>query len=188
MVNKRVILGSASPRRSDLLRSMRIPFEVVVKPIEETYPDNLTPRQIVEYLARKKAAEFKNNMDSTDIVITADTIVSYNDNMLHKPLNKEDAIFMLKTLSGKQHEVITGVSIMSGSKQVNFHAVTYVTFSDFTEGEINYYVNNFEVLDKAGAYGIQDWIGLIGVKEIKGSYYNVVGLPTNKLFQHLKEF
>jgi len=185
---KNLILGSGSPRRANLLREMQLDFEIRVIPTEEDFSTELLPFEIAEYLAKKKSNAFLKELKTDDVVITADTIVSYNDKILNKPQNLQEAKLMLENLSGTKHEVITGVAILSNKKQIVFHSSTQVTFSILNGNEIDFYLNHFEAMDKAGAYGIQDWIGIIGVKEIKGSYYNVVGLPTNALYNHLKEF
>ena len=183
--NKNIILGSGSPRRADLLREMGLEFDIEIKQTDESFSEKLTPKELAEYLAHKKGEAFKKNLKEGDIVITADTIVSLKGQILNKPTDKNEAQTMLRILSNKLHEVITGVSILSNNKQTIFHAVTNVTFSRFSEKEIDYYIDKFKPFDKAGAYGIQEWIGLVGVKKIEGSYYNVVGLPTHALYHHL---
>lgn len=188
LANKKLILGSGSPRRAKLLEEMQLNFEVIVKPINETYPEALKPFEVAEYLAKKKSEAFLAELGSNEIVITADTIVCIENQILNKPQDLVEAKSMLLQLSKSVHEVITGVSILSSKKKVVFHATSEVTFSELTNVEIDFYLNHFDTLDKAGAYGIQDWIGLIGVESIKGSFYNVVGLPTNAIFHHLKEF
>lgn len=183
-----LILASGSPRRSQLLSEMGFTFKVWAKPIDETYPSNMPPFEVAEYLAQQKAAEFNPEEIEDSIVITADTLVARGNEILNKPANKEDALAMMLSLSGKQHDVVTGVCLKSVQKQITFHEITQVTFFPLDKGEIEYYVTRFKPMDKAGAYGIQEWIGNIGVERINGSYNNVVGLPTARLYQHLKTF
>jgi septum formation protein len=184
----RIILASRSPRRQQLLRELGLNFEIVIKDYKETYPEGLGGEEIAQYVARKKAILFRNEISDNEIVITADTIVWCKARVLGKPLNSEDAIRMLKEISGDTHEVITGVCLYSSSKEKTFSVSTKVTFDRLSEEEIIYYVEKFEPLDKAGAYGIQEWIGIIGCSHIEGSYYNVVGLPVQRLYKELQDF
>ena len=184
-INKKVILASKSPRRQELLRLMDIDFRIVLKDVDESYPENLTPEEIAVYIAEKKARAFDESVDD-EIVLTADTIVNVDGEILGKPETVEHAAEMLRTLSGKVHKVVTGVCLLYKHKYNLFHDVSEVFFRKLTEEEINFYVNKYKPLDKAGAYGIQEWIGLIGIERINGSYTNVVGLPTEKLYQQLK--
>jgi septum formation protein len=185
MNNKiKIILASKSPRRQELLRLMDVDFRIVLKDVDESYPDNLTPEEIAVYIAEKKAKAFDESVDG-EIVLTADTIVSVDGHILGKPETKAHAVEMLQMLSGKVHKVITGVCILHKHKYNLFHDVSEVFFRKLTTEEINFYVDKYEPLDKAGAYGIQEWIGLTGIERINGSYTNVVGLPTEKLYQQL---
>ncbi len=184
----RIILASRSPRRQQLLRELGLNFEIVIRDYKETYPDGLGGEEIAQYVARKKAILFRNEISDNEIVITADTVVWCKARVLGKPLNSEDAIRMLKEISGDTHEVITGVCLYSSSKEKTFSVSTKVTFDRLSEEEISYYVEKFKPLDKAGAYGIQEWIGLIGCSHIEGSYFNVVGLPVQRLYKELQDF
>jgi len=186
---KKLYLASQSPRRQQLMKDAGLEFEVINKEgIEEIFPQGLKKEQIAEHLAILKAEAYPEILETDAILITADTIVWQKGKVLGKPQNEEDAYEMLKSLSGKKHWVITGVCIRSKHKQVVFHSSTKVFFSDLAEDEIWFYIKNFKPFDKAGAYGIQEWIGHIGVKKISGSYFNVMGLPIQRLYQHLKEF
>ncbi len=189
LAGKRLLLASGSPRRRQLLSDLALKFEIApTLDIEETYPASLASDQIASYLSQLKANAYRSIIDENDIVITADTVVVNNDEVLGKPANKEVAKTMLHNLSGRTHKVITGVTIMSTDKETTFSAETEVEFASLTDDEIEFYVEKFNPIDKAGAYGIQEWIGCIGVKSIKGSFYNVMGLPLHKLFNELKRF
>ena len=179
-----IILASKSPRRQELLRLMDVDFRIVLKDVDESYPDTLTPEEIAVYIAEKKAKAFDESVDD-EIVLTADTIVSIDGHILGKPESTAHAAEMLHMLSGKVHKVITGVCILYKHKYNLFHDVSEVFFRKLTTDEINSYVEKYQPLDKAGAYGIQEWIGLVGIDRINGSYTNVVGLPTEKLYQQL---
>lgn len=185
--NKNIILGSASPRRAELLKNIGVKFEIKTYATDESYPDHLKPYQIAEYLAKKKSKPFIKVIGNSDLVITADTIVNNNGVILNKPTNYIEAFEMLSSLSGKDHSVITGVAITTKSEQIVFHSSSTVSFCELSEKEINYYIKNFKPFDKAGSYGIQEWIGEIAVFEIKGSYENVIGLPTQELYKVLKQ-
>lgn len=185
--NNTIILGSASPRRQELFKELNIPFTIKIKSVEEIYPSNLKGEEITNFLAVLKANAFNNNMNEKDIIITSDTIVWLNNEALEKPKNKEHAIEILQKLSDKSHEVITSVCIKTINKLVTFSDITIVNFKKLSLEEINYYVENYNPYDKAGAYGIQEWIGFIGVTSINGSYFNVMGLPVNKLYEELKK-
>ncbi|MBC7566784.1 MAG: septum formation protein Maf [Pedobacter sp.] len=179
-----ILLASKSPRRQELMKLMNLDFKVLIKDVEESFPDNLLPEEIAVYIAEKKAAAFlDHSMDS--IVITADTIVAYKTEILGKPEDVTHAREILEKLSGTNHQVYTGVSISYNGHTVSFFDFTEVFFNQLTTEQINYYIENYKPFDKAGAYGIQDWIGLIGVQKIIGSYTNVMGLPTEKLYQAL---
>ncbi len=184
----KLVLASESPRRQQLLRELGLEFEVRPSCLEEFYPEELGMTAIPVYLAELKADALKSEMKEDELLITADTIVWKDDQVLNKPKSREEAIAMLKNLSGSQHQVITGMHLMSIDKKVSFHAVTEVCFDELTDDEIIYYVDHFSPYDKAGAYGIQEWIGYVGISRIEGSFYNVMGLPVHKLYQHLKEF
>jgi septum formation protein len=185
--NHHVILGSASPRRQELLKSLDINFKVRVKPVNEVYQPTLKREEITNYLAKLKANAFKNELNDKDILITSDTIVWHNNLAVEKPADKEHAKRMLKDLSNSSHEVITSVSFTTIKEQKTLHCITKVYFKALTEQEIDYYVNNYNPLDKAGAYGIQEWIGCIGVNKIEGSYLNVVGFPLHLVYETLND-
>lgn len=182
-----IVLASGSPRRAELLRSMDISFSVLLKPVNEDYPLDLDLEKVPEFLAKKKAMAYEINQENT-LLITADTVVLLDGKILGKPENKEKAILMLKKLSEKSHEVITGVCIRSSLKEIVFCDKTTVQFSVLNSKEIEYYVKQYNPLDKAGAYGIQDWIGNIAIMSIQGSYTNVMGLPTEMLYRQLLNF
>ena len=183
-----IILGSASPRRKELLSNIGLKFSIRTTYKEERYPTNLKDHEIAEFLAKQKTNFLSINLSKTDLLITADTIVSFKGELLNKPKNKEEAFITLSKLSGNTHKVITGVCIKHHQKEIVFSSITLVTFKQLTKKEINFYINHFNPFDKAGSYGIQDWIGQIGVKRIDGSYSNVVGLPTYELYEKLKLF
>ena len=183
----KVILGSQSPRRKELLAGLAIDFEVKTMPdIEETYPENLKREEIPMYIARQKANAYKSLMSDDVLLITADTIVWLNGKVYGKPADETDAKTMLRALSGQTHEVITGVCITSIQKQIIFHAVSSVKFAKLDENEIEYYIHKYRPYDKAGAYGVQEWIGYVGVESLNGSFYNVMGLPVRMLYNYLK--
>ena len=182
-----LILSSNSPRRKELLAGLDIPFEVrVIEDIDESYPDSLPTGEIAEYIAQKKAAAYEVGND--EVLITADTIVVLDDQILGKPADAEEAKQMLRSLSGKTHHVITGVCLKSHDQQHHFSVISEVTFKTLAEEEISYYVENYKPFDKAGAYGIQEWIGYIGVTGLSGSYFNVMGLPVQRIYEELKKF
>ena len=183
-----IILGSASPRRKELLSDIGIKFTIKTTDKEEDFPEELKEQEIAEFLAKQKSDFLSKHLKNNDLLITADTIVSYKSELLNKPKNKEEAFNTLSKLSGNTHKVITGICIKTLRKEIIFSTTTMVTFNNLTEKEINYYINNHNPFDKAGAYGIQDWIGKVGIQKIEGSYSNVVGLPTAKLHEQLKSF
>ncbi|QEE50570.1 septum formation protein Maf [Flavobacterium alkalisoli] len=183
-----VILASGSPRRQKFMKELDIDFEIRLKDVEEVYPENLQGAEITDYLAELKAAALLDTLSDNDILITSDTIVWHNNKALGKPTDKDDAFTMLKALSGNVHEVITSVCIKSNSKSVIFNETTRVSFNTLSDDEINYYLDNYRPYDKAGAYGIQEWIGLVAIAKIEGSYVNVVGMPVDKVYQHLITF
>ncbi|WP_397446650.1 Maf-like protein [Polaribacter sp. R77954] len=180
----RIILASGSPRRQQFFKDLDIDFTIQLKPIEEIYPKELKGSEITDYLADLKSKAFT-NLSAKDILITSDTIVWLDGVALGKPKNHKEAYKMLRSLSGKQHKVITSVSIKSKNTQQLINDTTTVSFKALTDDEINYYINNYKPFDKAGAYGIQEWIGFIGIHKIEGSYFNVVGLPVQKLYEAL---
>lgn len=186
--NYHIILASQSPRRSELLSGLNIPFEVQVIEIDETYPSQLVGVDIPMYLAEKKADAFANRMADNILLITADTIVWHEGKVYGKPTDKADANRMLKALSGKTHQVITGVCISTLKHRKTFHVISEVRFARLTSDEIEYYLMNYQPYDKAGAYGVQEWIGYIGVEHIEGSYFNVMGLPIQRLYAELKRW
>ncbi|OFY12770.1 MAG: septum formation protein Maf [Bacteroidetes bacterium GWE2_41_25] len=185
--NYRILLASKSLRRQQLLRDMGIDFEIVFKDFDESYPEGLTGVEIAGYVAEKKAMVFAGKLSDNEIVITADTIVWCGGRVLGKPVDANDAINMLHEISGKVHEVITGVSLLSSGINVTFTESTRVTFVEMSDAEIRYYVDKYAPYDKAGAYGIQEWIGLTACSHIDGSYFNVVGLPVQRLYEELKK-
>ena len=186
--NHRVILASGSPRRQAFFRELGIDFTVILRPIDEVFPDHLKGAEISDYLAVLKAKAFEGDLKSNDILVTSDTIVWYNGIALGKPQNREEALSMIQGLSGDTHKVITSVCLTSPNHQIVFNDTTQVSFVPLIKSEIEYYVDNYEPYDKAGAYGIQEWIGSIAISKIEGSYNNVVGLPTQKLYETLKDF
>lgn len=185
----KIILASNSPRRKELLSGLDIDYQVLVIPdIDESYPSHIQKDQIAEYLAQKKASVYKSVLEDDTLVITADTVVIQNDIIYGKPTDAADAKAMLRALSGKTHQVITGVSLLAKSKQKTFSVSSDVRFARLDESDIDYYVNKYKPFDKAGSYGIQEWIGYIAVEYISGSYFNIMGLPVQQLYQELKLF
>lgn len=182
------ILASKSPRRRFLLGDLGLPFEVHTKEVDESFSPDLKAAGIPLYLCEKKAAAFDGELDDNTIVITADTIVWVENRVLNKPEDYNDAVRMLKLLSGRMHEVYTGVCIRSKSKTRSFYSLTRVYFKTLSDYEIDYYVRNYNPYDKAGAYGAQEWIGYVAVEKIEGSYFNVMGLPVRELYEELLEF
>lgn len=185
----KIILASNSPRRRELLAGLDIPFEVKVLPgIEEHYPETLQGEDIPKYLSAQKAAAYRDGMTGDELIITADTIVWVDGVVLGKPHDASDAVRMLAMLSGKTHEVMTGVTVMTCDRQHTFAVTTKVEFAALSDEEIAYYVERYRPFDKAGAYGIQEWIGYVGVRSLEGSYYNVMGLPVQRLYVELLKF
>lgn len=183
----KIILASNSPRRKELLGGLGVDFEVrTLQGIDESYPDTLRGEEIPMHISAKKAEAYKRAMAENEMIITADTIVYDNGKVLGKPKDKADAVQMLRQLSGHAHEVITGVSILTKSRTIQFASTSKVYFASLTDEEINYYVDAYKPFDKAGAYGIQEWIGFVGVTRIEGSYFNVMGLPIQRLYTELK--
>ena len=182
----KVILASGSPRRRELMAGLGVNYEVRILPdVDESYPDTLQGEEIPLYIAKEKADAYIPMMQPDELIITADTIVWLDGKVLGKPRDREDALQMLRTMSGCTHEVFTGVCITTTDWQRSFTAQTEVRFATLSEDEIIYYVDNFKPMDKAGAYGVQEWIGFIGVENISGSYYNIMGLPVQKLYREL---
>ncbi len=187
--NYKVILASGSPRRRELLSGLGIGFEIPCKKdIDESNPSDLSADEVALFISRKKAEAYKLDLADNQMVITADTVVICQDEVLGKPHNRKDAIDMLMMLSGRTHHVMTGVTITTSVKTVSFSAATDVRFNNLSTEEIEYYVDRFQPYDKAGAYGIQEWIGYIGVEYISGSYYNVMGLPIQRLYRELTKW
>ena len=185
----RLVLASNSPRRKELLAGLGLDFSTrVLDGIDETYPAGLEVSQIPLYISRVKADAYRSAMNEGELIITADTIVAVDDVVLGKPSDYQDAVRMLSMLSGRCHKVITGVTLTAADRQKSFSVTTDVWFSELTEQEIDYYVRNYKPFDKAGAYGIQEWIGYIGVERMEGSYFNVVGLPVQRLYRELTDF
>lgn len=185
----KIILASNSPRRKELLAGLDVDFEVrVIKGIDESYPDSLPTTDIAEYISRKKANAYLRQLAADELLITADTIVVLGSEVMGKPHDEADACRMLRELSGQTHQVITGVTLATNVRQQSFSVVTDVTFKPFTDEEIDYYVSHYKPLDKAGAYGIQEWLGYIGVTALQGSYFNVMGLPVQRIYEALRQF
>lgn len=184
----KLILASGSPRRQQFFRDLDLDFEIRLKDIEEIYPENLQGVEITNFLAQLKANAFDGEITNKELLITSDTIVWHNGKALGKPKDYDDAFEILKSLSGATHEVITSVCFKSVGKAETIYDVTKVTFSLLTDEDIRYYLDNYKPFDKAGAYGIQEWIGLVGISKIEGSYTNVVGLPTEKVYQYLNSY
>lgn len=187
-MGKNIILASQSPRRKQLLTEAGYQFVSQAIDIDESFPSDLHPESVAIYLAEKKIGTYTNKLNSNTLVITADTVVISDNQILGKPLDQIEAFEMLRNLSGKSHKVISGVCISDGNQLIKFDDVTEVFFKHLTDHEIHYYIKKYKPFDKAGAYGIQEWIGMIGIEKIIGSYFNVVGLPIQKLHEELKKF
>ena len=183
--NYSLILASGSPRRQQFFKDLDLDFEIRLKEIEEIYPPELKAEEITNYLAELKANAFEGELKAHEILITSDTIVWHNDKALGKPKDTQDAIAILKSLSNATHEVITSVCFKTNSETKILHEITKVTFNELSEDAIRYYIENYKPFDKAGAYGIQEWIGFVGVSKIEGSYANVMGMPTDKVYEYL---
>ena len=183
-----IILGSSSPRRKELLTDLGVKFTIKTTNKEEKYPSLLKGEEIATFLAQQKATSFLTQLKNNDLLITADTIVTLDAIIFNKPKDKSDAFNMLSNLSGNTHRVITGVCIKTKDKELVFSSTTLVTFKKLSEQEINFYITNCNPFDKAGSYGIQDWVGKVGIITIRGSYTNVVGLPLTELYENLKKF
>ena len=185
--NHTIILASGSPRRQQFFKELGLDFEIRLKPIKEEYPSRLKHFEISDYLAQLKALPFKDELKEDDILITSDTIVWHNNKALGKPMDELEAFAMLKSLSNSSHEVITSVCFTTTKFEKTLNDITKVTFKELTDQEINHYINTCKPLDKAGAYGIQEWIGQIGVTNIQGSYFNVMGMPTHLVYKSLTD-
>jgi septum formation protein len=186
---KKIVLASNSPRRKELLAGLDVDFSVrVLDGIDESYPAELPTRQIAEYISQKKAAAYRNEMADDELVITADTVVILGDEVMGKPQDASDAHRMLRALSGQTHQVITGVTLTTKERQESFSVETDVTFRELTDEEIDYYIDHYRPFDKAGAYGVQEWIGYVGVTALRGSYFNVMGLPVQRIYEALQRF
>ena len=185
----KIILASNSPRRKELLAGIDVQFEVrVIQDIDESYPADLPTKDIAGYISHKKAAVYQQQMAPDELIITADTIVVLGNEVMGKPHDEADARRMLGELSGRTHQVITGVTLTTIQKQISFSVETDVTFKALSDSEIDYYVSHYKPFDKAGAYGIQEWIGHIGVTGLQGSYFNVMGLPVQRIYEALRQF
>jgi septum formation protein len=184
----KIVLASKSPRRQQLLQGLEIPFEVRTLDVNEDFPAHLKGAEIPIYLSEVKAAAFRNQMADNELIITADTVVWIDNEVLNKPGNREEAMAMLRKLSGKMHEVFTAVMLSAKDRQVGFCDVAKVYFAELSEAEIAHYVDHYQPFDKAGAYGVQELIGYIGIERLEGSYFTVMGLPVQKLYEKLKEF
>ena len=183
----KIVLCSNSPRRKELLKGLGLNFQTrIIDGIDESYDKSLPGEDIAKMISEKKAESYKATMSSDELIITADTIVYVDGEVLGKPQNKIDAARMLKMISGKCHDVITGVCLLTSNKRISFSVKTKVSFAQITDDEISFYIENYKPYDKAGAYGIQEWIGYIGVESIQGSYFNVMGLPVQRLYSELK--
>ncbi|MCG8474831.1 MAG: Maf-like protein [Cytophagales bacterium] len=185
-MKKKIILASQSPRRKELLEKAGFEFTAVSLDADESYPDNLPAKEVAEFLARKKA-DARGAVQPDEIIVTSDTVVLANGRILGKPENKTEAYEMLASMSGKSHEVVSGVCLKTNDAVTSFSASTRVFFKKLTDEEINYYIDTYRPYDKAGAYGIQEWIGMIGIEKIEGSFYNVMGLPVDRVYTELKK-
>ena len=185
----KVILASNSPRRKELLAGLGMPFEVrVLQDIDESYPEDLPVAEVALHIAGKKADAYRAIVRDDELIITADTVVIVDDEILGKPVDEADAVRMLRLLSGRTHQVTTGVCLLTATQERRFAVTTDVTFKALSDEEIHYYVNTYKPFDKAGAYGIQEWIGYIGVTCLHGSYYNVMGLPVQRIYEAIRTF
>ena len=184
----KIILASGSPRRQQFFKDLGLDFEIRLREIDEIYPDHLKAHEITDYLSELKAKAFDRTLAKQEILVTSDTIVWHENKALGKPKDANQAAKMLQSLSNATHQVITSVSFTTSGNTTTLHDYTEVTFTELTDEMIGYYISKFQPFDKAGSYGIQDWIGLVGVKSIKGSYTNVMGLPTHLVFEYFKKF
>jgi septum formation protein len=184
----KIILASQSPRRKQLLEWAELPFEVVVKQTDERFPPGLKPEEAAIHIARKKALAVQQEINNHEIILAADTIVVLGDHIIGKPVHREDAVSMLLALAGEKHKVVTGVVIRKGNKEIAFADSTEVEFYNLSLKEIEFYVDKYKPYDKAGAYAIQEWIGVVGIKSIHGDFYNVMGLPVSRVVRELEKF
>jgi septum formation protein len=187
MFSKPIVLASQSPRRKQLLEWAEVPFEVIVQSTDEHFPAGMPVDEVPVYIARQKALAVKKMLKKDSIIVAADTVVVLGDEIIGKPLDREDAVRILSQLSGQKHQVITGVVIKDGEKEIAFADITDVWFHELTKQQIEFYVDKYKPYDKAGAYAIQEWIGVIGIKNIHGDFYNVMGLPVSRVMQELKK-
>ena len=188
-MDKKIILASNSPRRRELLAGLDLDFEVkVIKGIDESYPETLAPDKVAQYIAAKKADAYVPAIHEDDLVITADTVVIVDNDILGKPHDESEAKAMLRRISGRSHQVVTGVCLVTKDKRREFSVSTDVTFRSLSESEIDYYLSHYRPFDMAGAYGIQEWIGYVGVTGLNGSYFNVMGLPVQRIYSELQHF
>ena len=185
---KTIVLASRSPRRKQLLEWAEVPFEIQVKETPENFPPGLQPEEVAVYIARKKAIAVQQDRNSDELVLAADTIVVLGDNIIGKPVHREEAISILLALSGERHRVITGVVMRKADREISFADITEVEFHDLTLEQIEFYVNKYKPYDKAGAYAIQEWIGVVGIKSVNGDFYNVMGLPVSRVIRALEQF
>lgn len=183
----KIILASQSPRRKQLLEWAEIPFDVVISPTDERFPPGMEPAEVAIYIARNKARAVREDKHINDIILAADTIVVLGDHIIGKPVHREDAVSMLLALSGSTHQVITGVVLLKGEKEIAFYDQTEVEFHDLTVDQIEFYTDKYKPYDKAGAYAIQEWIGVIGIKSIRGDFYNVMGLPVSRVVREIRK-
>lgn len=188
MLDWKILLASQSPRRRDLIKGLDLQVEIVQIPeTDESFPEGMDPLNVPVFIAKKKALEFQGCLKKNEVLVTADTIVLCNNRIINKPKDRRDAIDMLKNLAGNSHTVITGVCLKLMNKETTFYSTTEVFFSTLSKEEMIYYVDKYKPYDKAGAYGIQEWIGYIGVEKIEGSFFNVMGLPLQRLYEELKK-
>ena len=186
-LNNKIILASKSPRRQQLLQQLGLQFSVRTKDTDEDFSIELKAQEIPVYLSQKKALAFENELADDELLITADTVVWIDNQVLNKPADEAEALQMLQMLNGNMHQVFTGVCLKTTQKQISFYDETKVWFSKLSDEELKYYINNYRPFDKAGSYGAQDWIGLVGIDKLEGSYFNVMGLPVHKLYSELKK-
>jgi septum formation protein len=184
----KIILASQSPRRKQLLEWAEVPFEIIAKETDERFPPGLTPEEVPVYIARNKALAVQQNCEPGRTILAADTVVVLGEAIIGKPVHREEAVSILLALSGEKHQVITGVVIRKGDKEVSFSDTTDVEFHDLTVKQIEFYVDKYKPYDKAGAYAIQEWIGVVGIKSVKGDFYNVMGLPVSRVVRELERF
>ncbi len=184
----KIILASQSPRRKQLLEWAEVPFEIDISDTDERFPPDIPMEDVAIYIARNKALAVQQKRNSDEIILAADTIVVLGDNIIGKPVHREDAVSILLALSGEKHKVITGVVIRKGDEEIAFADTTEVEFHNVTVNEIEFYVDKYKPYDKAGAYAIQEWIGVVGIKSINGDFYNVMGLPVSRVVRELKKF